>query len=271
MPVRRARAASCSPGGRARSTAPPATAMSATAATIGHGRIYPPSPRQGAGGEPPDPHREQERGVGAEHEIGLCQRQEPPVPGGPQPPQDPRPSGLSGDERRQRVQGERRAPFALGQCREGAGPAAARAGKVEEAPRRTEVEAGRKRSAAGPEPRPGSQGGQSGGRPERESAAVDHELADYEPWAPRIAWMTARPPKPKTHTRVRMSRIVPISPRIIPALALPSPEAGEVPARIAASSCLPMYQAKGAHSWQQRKPRMPRTREVVARLDLGAV
>jgi len=59
-------------------------------------------------------------------------------------------------------------------------------------------------------------------------------------------------------------RIVPMMPKIIPAFAVPSAAAGLCPARIFFSSAEPRYQAIGARMPQQRIPRIPNTRDVVA-------
>src|ERR1700710_210476 len=53
-------------------------------------------------------------------------------------------------------------------------------------------------------------------------------------------------------------------PRMKPASAIPSPLAGDLPAAIAAASCLPRNQATGPTSGQQVRPRSPRTNAVTA-------
>src|SRR5436309_2998466 len=53
-------------------------------------------------------------------------------------------------------------------------------------------------------------------------------------------------------------------PRMKPALAIPSPAAGDLPAAIAAASCLPRYQATGPTSGQQVRPSSPSTNAVTA-------
>ena len=58
-------------------------------------------------------------------------------------------------------------------------------------------------------------------------------------------------------------------PRMRPALAVPRFVGSRRPASIAASSLLPMFQAKGASTPHMTMPSIPSTRAVVAWLDSG--